>query len=254
MAHMMCKCGNHMWDGDGRIVYDVYFKSDFDTFLSKYPQRDKESLCDIIDREYDSLSYRCYFWLCDGCKRVHVWINSENRKLYRVYKIIDKFNGKVKKGDFESWEQIFPLNQNKYDDTPLCDLINTDIIFQYKYYLSNDELKVYVLNKDDGMEGLYELEYESDIETDLKIDSFDNFSIYTITKKNDGHEYIFEDGQRIDITDTKYPYKQVHFMIKEYYEGGGSLSRKDTNKPSEIYNKENMDEFYKKYGEYYKKK
>lgn len=24
MAHMGCKCGADMWDGDGHIVYDVY--------------------------------------------------------------------------------------------------------------------------------------------------------------------------------------------------------------------------------------
>ncbi len=251
MAHKTCKCGYCMSDVDGSISYDVYFRSDIDAFLSEYPEKGNGSIGDIWCENADLLPYRCCFWLCDECGRAHVWIDSESRNLFRVYKVSDKKCGTSAKEYMESGKQIFPCNIQKCEDTSLYDLINTDAVFDCRYYLSSDELTVCVFDKVNNVKELYELEYESDVKTDFKIDSFDDLIVYTTTKTNDGHEYKFVDGEKQDITDTKYPYKEVHFMVREHKQSGGSLSVHDESKSPEIYNKDNMNEFFRKYGRYY---
>lgn len=91
------------------------------------------------------------------------------------------------------------------------------------------------------MEKVYEIEYESDVDYDLKIDYVDalNLIIYTITKKNDGHEYNVINGRKEDITDMKYPHIEVHFiMLKEV------VITEDYESSYKSCSKDNMDEFY----------
>ena len=96
--------------------------------------------------------------------------------------------------------------------------------------------------------------YESFVEYSFDSDSFDNLLIYTIDKKNSGHEYVVENGIRKQKDTDDYPHKQVNFMIKEKSSNGGSISYTDSNLEPETYTINTMDEFNKKYGKYYKEK
>ena len=34
MAHKSCRCGADMWDADGHIVYDIYFRKDIEKYIN----------------------------------------------------------------------------------------------------------------------------------------------------------------------------------------------------------------------------
>lgn len=129
--------------------------------------------------------------------------------------------------------------------TLIRDFIENNPISRYKYYITDDLIKVYIINTDNNViVKEYELTYESFVDYDLKIDSYENKLIYTIDKKNNEHEYIIKSGKRIQKDTDDYPHKEVRFMICE---NGSSIEYEDPNSKPEIYTKNNMDEFYQKY-------
>lgn len=147
------------------------------------------------------------------------------------------------------------MNINEYTDefekTPIKDLLKRNPANPYKYYVTNDLTKVYIIDLDKNIiDREYELTYESFVKYSFDTESFDNLLIYTIDKTNNGHEYVVENGIRKQRDTDDYPHKQVNFMIKEKGSNGGSISYAYPNLEPETYTINTMDAFNKKYGKY----
>lgn len=193
-----------------------------------------------------------YFWLCDDCKAVHMW-TYEPEYFYRRFEIKKKLDD-ISVDEIKELNEYLVVNINAIDDefdsTPIKDLMVRSTINQFKYFATDDLTKVYIIDiNKNKLDSEYELTYESSLETDLKIDSFGDIMIYTIEKKNNGHEYVVENGVRKQQDDDKYPHFQVNFMIHE-----DNIGFADPKREPETYNKDTIDEFYKKYGNLYKKR
>lgn len=254
MAHMGCDCGNDMWDGDGHIVYDVFSKKD----LIKYIQNGKtnnrfKDLCDDYSPFYED---NAYFWLCDKCKEVHLWSYIPNY-CYRTYKLRKNLE-RISADEINKLDEYYVININEYelvDEMLIKDFIEKSPIKPYKYYVTNDLTKVYIINTDTNkLDRIYDLTYENFVEYSFDEEAFDNLLIYTIDKSNNGHEYIVENGVRKQKDTNDYPHKQVNFMIQEKGRTGGLISYIDPNLAPEVYSINTMDKFNKKYGKYYNKK
>lgn len=254
MAHMGCSCGNDMWDGDGHIVYDVFSKND----LTEYIQNGKinNKFEDIYDNYPPFYEENTYFWLCDECKEVHMWSYTP-KYCYRTYKL-RKEREEISIESIKKLDEYFVINLNDYDiidEMLIKDYMQKNPSRPYKYFVTGDLTKVYIINTDTNeLDRIYDLTYESFVEYSFNSDSFDNLLIYTIDKKNNGHEYVVENGIRKQKDTDDYPHKQVNFMIKEKSSNGGSISYTDSNLEPETYTINTMDEFNKKYSKYYKEK
>ena len=254
MAHMGCSCGNDMWDGDGHIVCDVFSKND----LTEYIQNGKinNKFEDIYDNYPPFYEENTYFWLCDECKEVHMWFYTP-KYCYRTYKL-RKEREEISIESIKKLDEYFVINLNDYDiidEMLIKDYMQKNPSRPYKYFVTGDLTKVYIINTDTNeLDRIYDLTYESFVEYSFNSDSFDNLLIYTIDKKNSGHEYVVENGIRKQKDTDDYPHKQVNFMIKEKSSNGGSISYTDSNLEPETYTINTMDEFNKKYGKYYKEK
>ena len=151
------------------------------------------------------------------------------------------------------------MNINEYTDefegTPIKDLLKRNPVNPYKYYVTDDLTKVYIIDLDKNIiDREYELTYESFVEYSFDTESFDNLLIYTIDKINNCHEYVVENGVRKQRDRDDYPHKQVNFMIEEKGSNGGSVSYEYPKIEPETYTINTIDEFNKKYGKYYSKK
>lgn len=254
MAHMECICGKDMWDGDGHIVYDVFNKNDLIEYIQNGKMNNKFK--DIYDNYSTFYEDNAYFWLCDECKTVHLW-SSTPKYCARTYKLRKKIQ-KISIENIKKLNEYFVIGINEdelIDDVPIKKFIEKNTIRPYKYYVTNDLTKVYIINTDTNeLDRVYDLIYESFTEYDFETDVFDNLLIYTIYKKNKDHEYVVENGVRKQKDADDYPHKQVNFVIKENDSNGGSISYVDHKLKPEIYTINNMDEFNKKYGKYYSKK
>lgn len=253
MAHMGCKCGNDMWNGDGEIVYDVFNKKD----LTKYIQGKNvnKNFNDLLDEDLSFYDDNMYFWLCNKCKKVHLW-SYKPKYCYRTYELRKGLEN-ISVNEIKKLDEYYIININEYDylyETLIRDFIERNPIKPYKYYVTKDLTKVYIINtKLNKLEKIYDLSYESFVKYRLSTNSFDNLLIYTINKDNNAHEYDIKNGKRIQIDKDDYPHKQVNFMINEKNNNGGSISYADPNRKPEIYTANTMDKFNKKYGKYYKK-
>lgn len=252
MSHMRCSnCGNNMWDGDEHIVYDVFSKKD----LIDYIQNDKmnNTFEDLYNEYPPFYENNTYFWLCDKCKGIHMW-SYIPEYCYRTYKLKNDLED-ISVNKIKKLNEYYAININDYDlvdEMFIKDFIKKNPVIAYKYYVTNDLTKVYILNTDTNkIDKIYDLTYESFVKYSYNMDSFDNLLIYTINKSNKGHEYIVENGIRTQKDKNDYPHKQVNFMIKEKNNNAESLSYPDPNLEPEIYTINTMDEFNKKYGKYY---
>lgn len=253
MAHMGCECGHDMWDGDGHIVYDIFSKKDLTEYIKE--SKSKYRFEDMYDECPSFYEDNSYFWLCDKCKRVHMW-SYLPKYCTRTFKLSDKID-RIDLDYVKKLEEYYVVNLYDYDvidSEYICDFIKKNPIRPYKYYVKEDLTKIYIVNTDiDEIDKVYELTHESFVEYNLKSESFDNLLIYTIDKTNDGHEYEVKDGKKIQIDSDDYPHKQVNFMITEKGSNNGSISYADPNQEPEIYNINTMDKFNEKYGKYFEK-
>lgn len=244
---MRCSCGNDMWDGDGKIVWDVYKVDDIKEYIKQYPEIIEFGDCYA---NYDNgLKYNVYFWKCDKCGAIHSWTLDDD-EIYRIYNLVSD-DVDISRDELNRLTEIIPINVNEYgyyDFFPIDELFNKNPIRPYKYFLSNDLLSAFVFNTDTNKVDLkYELSYETNADYSYEIDTFDDLLIYTIEKKNDGHEYSFENGKKILKDTNDYPHKQVNFMIKI----SKDVYAADPNREPETYTINDLDEFNKKYGKYY---
>lgn len=253
MSHMGCDCGNDMWDGDGEIVYDVYARKDLEKYLQSSGVNKKFE--DMYDDDPDFYSEGIYFWLCDKCKTVHLG-SSLPEYFYRTFKFKNDIDENISVEEIKGLAEYYVINVNEYGDVDhlhISDVIERNPFRPYKYYVTEDLTKVYIINTDNNkLDRIYELTYEGNIDYSLEIETFGDLLIYTIDKKNNGHEYIVENGIRIQQDKEDYPYKQVNFMVTVRTAGGGIISHADPNREPETYTADNMDEFYAKYGYLYK--
>lgn len=147
MAHMGCKCGNDMWDGDGHIVYDIFSRKE----LTEYIKREKlkfkfEDMYDDYPSFYEK---HPYFWLCDKCKTVHIWSESP-KYCKRTFELSDTID-KVDVDSIKKLEEYYVINLYDYDiidDMYISDFIERNPIRSYKYYVKEDLTKVYIINTD----------------------------------------------------------------------------------------------------------
>lgn len=254
MAHMGCDCGADMWDGDGHIVYDIFSFKDLKEYIA---DDDTKTFDDAYEEMVPFYEDNDYFWLCDDCKTVHLW-SYKPEYCYRKFKL-KKSLDKVSVDEIKKLNEYLIMNINEYtdefDETPIKDLLKKNPVSPYKYYVTDDLTKVYIINiEENKIDREYELTYESFVEYNWEPENVGNLLIHTIDKKNKGYEYIVENGIRRQQDTDDYPHKQVNFMIREKGSGKGSISYADPNKKPEIYTINTMDEFKKKYGKYYKAK
>lgn len=253
MSRMGCNCGNSMWDGDGEIVYDVYARKDLDKYIEG--NGINKLFEDIYDDDPDFYADGIYFWLCDKCKTVHLWSNLPEY-CYRTFELCKAIDCNISTEEIKKLAEFYVINSNEYGDIesmPITDIMEKNPLRPFKYYVTEDLTKVFIINTDhDKVDRIYELTHESNVEYDLKTESFGHLLIYTIDKKNGGHEYKVEKGIRIQQDSEDYPYKQVNFMVSERPKGGGLISYADPNREPETYTADTMDEFYAKYGYLYK--
>lgn len=181
MSKMLCSCGNRMWDGDGHIVYDVFNRRDIVDYIENGKMHKKFE--DIYWEDnvpfYDDKSY---FWLCDECKKVHMW--SEIPKYcYRTYELRKNIE-EVSIEEIKKLDEYYVININKYgliDEMLIKDFIEKNPINAFKYYVTENLTKVYIINTDvNKLEMIYDLTYENFTDYSVSIDSFENLLIYTI--------------------------------------------------------------------------
>lgn len=254
MAHMGCKCGNSMWDGTGEIVYDIFSINDLKKHLKDNIYKYK--LDDVFDKFPYIIEDNPYFWLCDKCKRVHLWSNKPEY-CKRTFELCDNFD-KVDINKIKELSEFLVVNINDYglvEEEYVSDLIKRNPINSYKYYITDDLTKVYIINTEENtLDRVYELTYESTVEYCVDIESFDNLLISTIYKKNNGHEYIVENGIRKQQDTDDYPHKQVNFMVVDNVNNDSKIYFNDSNKQPEVYTTKTMDQFNKKYAKLLHKK
>lgn len=254
MAHMGCECGADMWDGDGHIVYDIFSFKDLKDYIANDDTKTSDDAYEEMAPFYEDNDY---FWLCDNCKTAHLW-SYKPEYCYRKFKL-KKSLDKISIDEIKKLNEYLVMNINEYTDefeeAPIKDLLKRNPVSPYKYYVTDDLTKVYIIDLDKNiLDREYELTYESFVEYSWNSEDVGNLLIYTIDKKNKGHEYIVENGIRKQQDKDDYPHKQVNFMITEKGSNGGSISYEDPNKEPETYTINTMEEFNKKYGKYYSKK
>lgn len=250
MAHLKCICDASMWDGDLHIVYDVFSFKDLRDYIFN---DDTKTFDDIYEENPPFYEDPIYFWLCDNCKTIHLW-NGENDDCYRRFKLKTEIDN-LSIDEIKKLNEYLVINLNEYTNefamTPIKDLLIRNPINPYKYFITDDLINVYVINIDENKIVMqYELIYESFVKYSEKIETYEDLLISTIDKKNNGHEYIIENGIRIQSDKNDYPHKQVDFMITEGEMGISSISYPDPNKEPEIYTIHTMKKFYEKYGKY----
>ena len=254
MSHMGCKCGANMWDGDGHIVYDIFSFKDLKDYIANDDTKNFDDAYEEMASFYEDNNY---FWLCDDCKTAHLW-SYKPEYCYRKFELTKSLD-KISIDEIKKLNEYLVMNINEYTDefekTPIKDLLKRNPVNPYKYYVTDDLTKVYIIDLDKNIiDREYELTYESFVKYSFDTESFDNLLIYTIDKTNNGHEYVVENGIRKQRDTDDYPHKQVNFMIKEKGSNGGSISYAYPNLEPETYTINTMDEFNKKYGKYYVKK
>lgn len=246
MAHMGCSCGNDMCNRDGHIVYDVFSRKDLTNYIQSKKKNNKFE--DIYEDNPKFYEENTYFWLCDKCKKVHMWSYSPEY-CYRTYEL-RKGIEEILVDDIKKLDEYYVININEYElveETLIKDFIEKNPIKPYKYYITDDLVKIYIINTNSNkLERIYDLTYESFVEYNFELDSFDNLLIYTIDKKNKGYEYIVENGVGKKKISDDYPRKQVNFMAKVKSSNDESIGYVDSNLNLKNYKINIVDKFNKK--------
>lgn len=252
MAHMSCECKNDLWNGDGEIVYEVYKVKDLKKCIEG--NNSDKTFYDLYNEEAPIYDDNPYFWYCNKCKRIHLW-SYKPKYCYRKYKLRNKIEENIDIKAISNLDEYIVVNFNEIEQLNnyrVKSAIEKNPLRPYKYYVTNDLTKIYILNTDSKLvEKIYDLTYESYVKYTVNLKNVDNLLIYTINKKNKGHEYIVKNGVRTQKDIDDYPHKQVNFMT---HDKNSKLYYADPNKKTETYTKDTMNEFNKKYGKYFEKK
>lgn len=187
MAHKGCKCGSNISDCDGHVVYDVFSKKELVDYMEN--GRENYRITDMfgLENDDDYIGDNDYFWLCDNCKRIHLW-STKPKECFRIFKRKSNIDN-VRKEDIFSLPEYFVFNINDYgefEEKLIKDIIKKYPLNPYKYFVERNYHKIYIYNiEKEIIEFVYILEYEDYNKYSVDYKDIDGKLVININKLTD---------------------------------------------------------------------
>lgn len=198
MAKTGCRCGVGLWNGycPGGVNWDVFPKWQVEEVIKEHPGCGPIDVTDYISEKYDNGDFRD-LWLCRRCRRIQIWDFDHKYESYK--KIL--FDNSITIEEIFAMEEWIAYSDWDFEEEITAAQMLKNPLRPHRYFLSNDQRRIYVYNTDtESIEFIY-LEETVNFEKNLWRDEHGRVYENKYTKHGTYlGDFYLDDGTEVQYT------------------------------------------------------